>query len=166
MEQEEHAATRAAEVSPSAACWPALGTVSVSLSCSQQAQINRQAELSGSLDPASPLQRQNYPTPLQAPIPPTKQLFTPKHPEDGGTVLITPQRLVPAARELHRYLSSPAAGEPVTSPEPQLFGCGGGGREGGGLRRKLGCVLGSEGREGRSGAGCGLHYSLALLPHL
>lgn len=43
-----------AEVLPSAACWPALGIVSVSLPRSQRAQINRQAELSGSRGPPPP----------------------------------------------------------------------------------------------------------------
>ena len=43
-----------AEVLPSAACWPALGIASVSLPHSQRAQINRQAELSGSRGPPPP----------------------------------------------------------------------------------------------------------------
>lgn len=58
---------------------------------------------------------------------PTKQLFTPKHPEEEGTVLIIPQHrggLSPPCCQRARdtsnppplYLSSPAAHEPVTSP--------------------------------------------------
>lgn len=93
VKQEELAVMFAGEVLPSAAWWPALGIVSVSLSRSQWAQINRQAELSGSPGPPPPRERElSHPSAgPDTTAPPTKQLFTPKHPEEEGTILITLQ---------------------------------------------------------------------------
>lgn len=82
--REEHAVTCAGEELPSAArCRPALGIVSVSLSRSQRVQINRQAEQPGSrgrLPPERELSRPSAGPDTTAT--PTKQLFTPKHPEE------------------------------------------------------------------------------------
>lgn len=83
--------TFAGEVLPSAACWPTLGNVSINLFCSQRAQINRQARLSGSHGPSTP-QRERIIPPFCRPRyhrSSNKTSFHTQTPRGGRLLLIT-----------------------------------------------------------------------------
>lgn len=80
------------EVLPSAAFWPvSWHRVRQPFPFPVSADYQTSRAVLASADAFPPPPRANYPAPLQAPdttATPTKQLFTPKHPEEEGSVLI------------------------------------------------------------------------------